>query len=72
MNLEDLGNIYEGWKNLTWKNKEVETIALPRLEICAKCPIRTEGMCDKSKGGCGCYIEAKARCIECKCPKNKW
>lgn len=72
MDLEQLGQIYEGWKNLVFKNKQVEDIALPRLEICAKCPIRTEGRCDSAKGGCGCNVEAKARCIECKCPKKKW
>lgn len=72
MNLETLGNIWEGWKNLVFKTKEVEDIALPRLEICANCPTRNGGTCSRELGGCGCVIEAKARCIECKCPRNKW
>lgn len=72
MNLEKLGQIFQGWSNLIFKSKEVEDIALPRIEICSTCPVRTDGFCDPLKGGCGCIIEAKARCIECKCPKGKW
>lgn len=72
MDIKKLGRIYEGWKNLVFKDKKVEEIALPRLEICANCPIMKDGFCSKDRGGCGCLCEAKARCIECKCPKNKW
>jgi hypothetical protein len=72
LNLEKLSQIYEGWKNLVFENPEVEKVAIPRLEICAKCPIRTNGACDSSKGGCGCVVSAKARCLDCKCPKGKW
>lgn len=68
----NLGEIFEGWKNLIFEDPEVEKVALPRLEICAKCPIRTNGICDSTKGGCGCVTTAKARCLTCKCPKNKW
>lgn len=68
----NLGEIFEGWKNLIFEDPEVEKVAIPRLEICAKCPIRTNGICDSSKGGCGCVTTAKARCLTCKCPKNKW
>lgn len=67
-----LGEIYEGWKNLVFEDKRIEEIALPRIDICSTCPTRTEGFCDKSKGGCGCYIEAKTRCENCKCPKGLW
>lgn len=70
--IEQLGQIFEGWKNLIFEDPEVEKVALPRLEICAKCPIRTNGVCDSTKGGCGCNTAAKARCLTCKCPKGKW
>ena len=72
MNLEQLGQIYEGWKNLIFKNKQVEDVALPRLEICAKCPIRTNGICDSSKGGCGCSLSLKTRALSSECPLGKW
>lgn len=93
MNWETLGNIFEGWKNLVFKDPEVEKIALKRLHICSECPVRTDGFCDSQKQsiatnpfeyqgikrhakgvykGCGCVIEAKARCLECKCPLGKW
>jgi len=77
MSLEKLGQIYEGWKNLIIEDPEVEKVALPRLEICAKCPIRTNGICDSTKSvngvkGCGCNTAAKARCLTCKCPIGKW
>lgn len=48
-NLNQLGQIWEGWKNLVFKDPEIEAIALPRLDICADCPIRTNGTCDKNK-----------------------
>jgi len=72
INIKQLGQIYEGWSNLIFEDPEVEKVALPRLEICSKCPIRTNGVCDSSKGGCGCVTSAKARCLTCKCPKDKW
>lgn len=67
-----LGDIFQGWKNLVFEDKNIERIAIPRISICSTCLTRTDGWCDKQKGGCGCFIEAKARCIECKCPKGLW
>lgn len=64
--------IFQGFKNLVFKNGEVEPIALARLEICHECSIRTATWCDSEKGGCGCYLEAKTRSLESKCPKGKW
>lgn len=72
MKIKQLGEIYQGYKNLIFENKEIEKIAIPRLKICEECPIRTGMICDKSKGGCGCNTAAKVRCLTCKCPKNKW
>lgn len=28
--------------------------------------------CDKSKGGCGCDMEAKTKVLEAKCPIGRW
>lgn len=51
---------------------ELQKLAHKRRKICNSCSIRTNGMCDRSKGGCGCNIEAKTLCETCKCPKSKW
>ena len=68
----DISQIYQGWKNLVFKTPEIEKEAKRRLNICGECSIRTEGKCDKSKGGCGCPLAAKARSPQSKCPKDKW
>lgn len=75
--IEQLGQIFEGWKNLIFEDPEVEKVALPRLEICAKCPIRTNGICDSTKSingtkGCGCPLKAKVRSLNSKCPRGLW
>ena len=54
--------------------KRIEILAKSRMEICHKCDTYevAHDLCDETKGGCGCFIEAKSRCVECECPKNKW
>lgn len=40
-----------------------------RLSICNSCPHKTKlGRCAK----CGCIIEAKTACEDCKCPIGEW
>lgn len=51
------------------------------MEICKGCPLFSE---NKKKEGwstvrldehctdCGCTLSAKARCLSCQCPKEKW
>lgn len=39
-----------------------------RLEICKDCEDRVGILC----GVCGCYLKAKTRDEEEKCPKEKW
>ena len=68
----NLSEIYEGWKNLVFKNKKIEALAISRLLICGQCEVRTEGYCDKVKGGCGCPLKAKTRSPKSKCPLKKW
>lgn len=68
-------DIIEGWSNLLIKKDTIENIAIPRLDICANCEfnkhkpnINILSTCGK----CGCTLEAKTRCLNCKCPENKW
>lgn len=64
-------NIFEGFKNYIFKDEQIEKLAEERLKKCFNCTTRTDNKCDKLKGGCGCYIEIKARSGS-KCPKGKW
>ena len=47
-------------------------LARVRLAICARCPLFNRGVCDRSKGGCGCYMPIKARFAQATCPKGRW
>lgn len=63
----DLENIYEGFKNLIFKNEEIEKQAEIKLKICFECPYRKDNRCGK----CGCFIQAKTRSSST-CPAKKW
>ena len=72
----DIKEIFRGFKNLIFKDQEVESIAEERLKRCFVCPLRTDNFCDKTKEengtkGCGCYLEAKTR-SNSECPLKKW
>jgi len=43
-----------------------------RLEICKRCPLFNDGWCDKSRGGCGCWLRAKVQIDGESCPKQRW
>ena len=60
--------IYDGWKNLVWKDKEVEKLAKTRAEICGKCYHNKLGVCVL----CGCVLSAKVRSKESMCKINLW
>ncbi len=64
--------VFSGFKNLIFPNEEIELLAESRLKICFECPLRVDNKCDKSKGGCGCYLSAKVRSPNSNCPKKKW
>lgn len=66
--LNKYNEIKNSWKNLIWKNQEVEKLAEKRASICADCPINTANICMD----CGCFIPAKIRGEDNSCPKNKW
>lgn len=81
--LSKSSEIFEGWKNFVFPNKDVETIAKRRLEVCLKCnycktitlnrriPVvrRIEYLgCSL----CRCPIEKKVRSLKSSCPKKYW
>lgn len=43
--------IASGWWNLLTDNKQMEPIANYRLNICHKCPLNVDNVCDGSKQG---------------------
>ena len=73
--------IYEGWRNKLVPPAElrdtIQQVSQERLAICENCvfhsknhdtPLRPDNHCTD----CGCNLEAKAACLSCGCPKNKW
>jgi len=65
---EKIKSILTGWKNVVWKDKEIEAEAIRRVEICADCSSNRNTICKQ----CGCWIPAKARSMIEACPINKW
>lgn len=64
-----LEEIIEGWKNLTFQNKDIEDIAKKRIAICVNCEfLRKNNTCRR----CGCYMPAKTRSLKSNCPENLW
>jgi len=64
-----LQEIFKGWKNYMFPNKDIEEIAKTRMEICIGCDkLSDRNYCDI----CGCYMPAKVRSIKSKCDDKKW
>jgi hypothetical protein len=70
--LKKYNEIKSSWKNLIFKDKEIEKLAEKRATICANCDTNKLNFCDPTTGGCGCFIPAKIRGENNKCPKLKW
>ena len=67
--MNKLSEIYEGWKNLGFPNKETEELAKRRIKICVSCKeFNKRKMCNL----CHCYMPAKVRSKKSKCVVNKW
>lgn len=66
-----LQEIYNGWKNYIFPNKDIEEIAKKRIAICVKnkCGKFTP---KKTCKVCGCYMPAKVRSKNSNCPLKKW
>lgn len=45
-----------------------------RSAICKACDVfdPIKGQCVRAKGGCGCYMPAKAKLARASCPLGKW
>lgn len=64
-----LSEIYDGWKNYTFPNSEIEILAKERIKICIECDkLKKNNTCSM----CGCYMPAKARSPKSKCRLKKW
>jgi hypothetical protein len=61
--------IINGWKNLVFRDPRVEKEARLRAEVCSNCSFLNKNNTCKI---CGCYIPAKVRSMQSKCPKKKW
>jgi len=67
--MSKLTEIYDGWKNLTFPNPNIEKLAKTRIGICVDCDKLTRNNTCKL---CGCYMPAKVRSKQSKCNLNKW
>ena len=70
-------SILEGWGNYLLKSLNLlsldkKRVAYDRLLICDNCKTRTNKICDKHKGGCGCPIKKLILCFSCSCKLHKW
>lgn len=64
-----LSEIYEGWKNFTFPNPEIEATAKERIKVCLDCEMmKKNNVCAL----CGCYMPAKVRSPKSHCRLRKW
>lgn len=49
-----------------------ESTIMNRRSICESCELYEFGVCDETKGGCGCFCAAKVKLKTEQCPKGKW
>lgn len=84
--IRNLRAITEGFKNIIFRNEEVEEIARHRASICSKCehfnrehPFKRmleDDSIEEIKGAgcniCECFIPAKVRQMLQGCPEKKW
>jgi len=45
MDLKDIPKIFQGFKNLMFKNEAIESVAEEKLKRCFDCPIRDQFVC---------------------------
>jgi hypothetical protein len=81
-----LSNIIAGWSNLAFTDPAVESLAIERAAICAKCPFaemstglhtivvdnKTTQVRGLKCGKCGCPLSAKVRTPMDGCPIGRW
>lgn len=67
--------IITGWANYVKPTPQIEEMGLTRLEVCIDCEQNSTPATVVLKSrckACGCFIQAKSRNPESKCPKDKW
>ena len=74
--MSKIQEIYQGWKNLIFRNEQVEDSALNRLNKCNECPHRSNYPDNVSITStcklCGCVLKAKVRSTNSTCPDKRW
>jgi len=68
--MAELEEIYSGWKNYIFPNKETEELAKKRISICFSCTNYKQKI--NRCNICGCFMPAKVRSINSSCPLKKW
>lgn len=73
----NLSHIIQGWSNLTFPKEEakqfLQSLEEQRLYFCRNCEYgHKEINITSTCGHCGCFLRAKARCVDCSCPIGKW
>lgn len=66
--LQQAQQIGNGWKNVVFRNSEVEELAASRALICNRCKHKDRNKC----GLCGCPLIAKQRSEKASCPIRRW
>ena len=66
--MSQLSEIFEGWKNYAFPNKDIENEAKRRMTICVGCDKLKKNKCVL----CGCYMPAKVRSPKSRCRIKKW
>ena len=64
--------IFFGWKNYVFPNKQIEVLAKKRISICADKTKCDKLLKSKRCSICGCYMPAKVRSPKSKCPRKLW
>ena len=77
----NFGQIYEGWRNKLIPPADmkdmIQQVSKERVTICNDCPFHSKNHFtplrpDAHCTDCGCNLEAKAACLSCSCPQDKW
>jgi hypothetical protein len=69
--MNQLEEIYIGWKNYVFPNPEVEEEAKRRIAICVSNNCKKFNK-NKTCSLCGCYMPAKARSPQSHCIIKRW
>lgn len=64
--------IAKGVFNSIVRKEEIEELAKTRFTICSNCPSKVVKNFVTTCDECGCVLSFKTRCVDCKCPINKW